>query len=308
MKGVIGLVSVEDFYSDKYFTVTDFKGKELLLPRDMFFEISANINFDLKAIYNILISNFQSCMIPGYFVVVDEIRVPCRHFDCEVKKYNREKPDVWAIESKSLHDNNKYLLHFIYPLDEDVPTPKLSVSIFAEYLQTTGRHHHLTMDSNFYSAADFHNIINWGFEATISCKSNSPSWIFEDALMKNLPWGYTRIASNEDCVAVTTRNKGYLNLISNLYTAEDNQDEYVSEDRRTLMNIYDKTKGSADAFGHLYKSYYPNEEFKKYTMTLLVGWLSFAMTNSFILYSLAHDDISHREFVREIAESLLRSK
>jgi Transposase IS4 len=206
MKGVIGRVSIEDFYLEKFFSLA-FEGKSELLPRDMFFEISGNLVYDLKAIYDVLLANFQRHMCPGYYVTIDEIRIPSRHYDCEEKKYNPKKPDVWAIESKSLHDSSKYLLHFIYPLGDNIPTPKESVILFSKYLKSTRRNHHITLDSNFLSAEDIplldDNGDDMGFELTISCMKNRPSKIWKE-LQKDLPRGYTRVISNDDVVASCT--------------------------------------------------------------------------------------------------------
>jgi Transposase IS4 len=309
MKGVIGLVSVND-YETKYFTL-EFEGKSNILPRNVFFEISGNLVFDLKPIHNILLENFQSHVQPGYFVTIDEIRIPSRHYNCEDKKYNAKKPDQWAIESKSLNDSSKYLLHFTYPLGDDTPTPKQAVSLFTHYLKTTGRKHHITLDSNFLSAEDIPLVDeegeDMGFESTISCKKTRPSNIWKE-LQKDLPRGYTRVISCEDRVVSCTFNNGFVNIASNLFSVKDSKEFYKPSERRTLLEMYDKTKGYSDNFGQLVKSYFPDEKFQNHELTLLVGWLMYATTNAYILALLRGSKISHREFQCSIARDLLFSQ
>lgn len=309
MKGVIGLVSSDDFHKEELFSV-EFEGKSQLLPRNVFSEISGNLIFDPKLIYDILLGNFQRHVIPGYYVTIDEVRIPSRHYQCDVKKYNPKKPDVWAIESKCLNDSSKYLLHFIYPLSESVPTPKESVLIFCEYLQSSTRRHHITMDSNFLSANDVPlcdsegNV--FGFECTISCKKNRPSEIWKP-LQEELPHGYTRVVENESRICSCTKSNGFVNLASDLFEISDNKDLYKPEDRRTLLNVYDETKGYTDDFGHLVKAYYPDQTFKNYKLQLVVGWFMYACTNAWILYSLKVNEVSHRKFLQQIAAHLLDS-
>jgi hypothetical protein len=263
MKGVIGMVSTDDFYKEDFFSL-EFDGKSEILPRNIFYEISGNLIFGPKSIYSLLLQNFQRHLIPGYYLTIDEVRIPSRQYECENKKYNPKKPDVWAIESKCLNDSSRYLLHFIYPLGEDVPTPKESVFLFCDYLKTTTRNHHLTMDSNFLSAEDLplcdSQDVDYGFECTISCKKNRPTQIWKE-LQKDLPAGYTRLVSNEWMVCTCTLNNGFVNLASNLFEIADKKDLYKPENRRTLLDIYDSTKGYTDDFGHLVKAYYPDEKF-----------------------------------------------
>lgn len=306
MKGVIGLVALEDFYAEKLFSIA-FPSSVGLLPKNLFFEISGNLIFPLKDVYDELIGTFQHHMQPGYWTVIDEIRIPSRHYDCPVKVYNNKKPDVWAIESKSLHDSSSYLLHFIYPLAEEKPTPKESVHIFIDYLKTTTRNHHVTCDSNFLSAEDISPLTTKSLKFTVSCKSNRPSELWSQALQVGLPQGYTRVVVGAGMVCACTKNNGLVNLASTYFTVEDNKTLYSSEMRRDVLSLYDETKGYADNFGHLVKAYYPDVKFRNYELTLLVGWMIYATTNAYILYNLRGGELSHREFQYAIASNLMNS-
>ena len=304
MKGVIGLRSVDDFYSEKLFTV-EFPSKVSLLPKDIFYEVSANLDIDLKSVYDLLIGSFQAHMCPGYWTAIDEIRIPSRHYDCTIKKYNLKKPDVWAIESKSLHDSTSYLLHFIYPLSDPVPTPKQSVAIFVEYLQKSGRNHHVTCDSNFLAADDIPLLSTKSLKFTVSCQKNRPSEIWSKGLQVGLAQSYTRVVSGENMVCACTLNNGFVNLASTYFTVEDNQVLYSSEYRRDVLSLYDETKGYADNFGHLVMSYFPDIKFRNFRMQLLVGWLVYATTNAYILYTRQSDVLTHRAFQSQIAADLM---
>jgi len=301
---VIGLRSVDDFYSEKLFTV-EFPSKVSLLPKDIFYEVSANLDIDLKSVYDLLIGSFQAHMCPGYWTEIDEIRIPSRHYDCTIKKYNLKKPDVWAIESKSLHDSTSYLLHFIYPLSDPVPTPKQSVAIFVEYLQKSGRNHHVTCDSNFLAADDIPLLSTKSLKFTVSCQKNRPSEIWSKGLQVGLAQSYTRVVSGENMVCACTLNNGFVNLASTYFTVEDNQVLYSSEYRRDLLSLYDETKGYADNFGHLVMSYFPDIKFRNFRMQLLVGWLVYATTNAYILYTRQSDVLTHRAFQSQIAADLM---
>ena len=63
-----------------------------------------------KEVYSLLIQNFQSSISSlCNDLVVDEIRIPLSHEQCGSKNHNRDKPDKWAIEFKSLNTPEGYL-------------------------------------------------------------------------------------------------------------------------------------------------------------------------------------------------------
>jgi len=142
MKSVIGLVAIEDFWDQKLFTV-EFEGKEDIISKEHYFDVTSTLEVDYNKLHETLVLNFKRHMQPGFNVCIDEIRIPARHYECEIKKYNLKKPDVWAIESKSIHDSSSYLLDFTNPMDGTQKSPKECVLFFVEYLKTTYRKHHL---------------------------------------------------------------------------------------------------------------------------------------------------------------------
>jgi len=253
-----------------------------------------------------LVGQFQRYVVPGYNVTVDELRIPCHHELCAQKNHNRDKPDIWAIESKSLHAENGYLFDFINPVLDPLPSPSFSVSKFMCTLSKTGRRHHLVMDSNFLSALDIRTIDNHGFDATISCRSNRPSFIWQHGLAHKLPRGYSRVASSKRMCCVATRNKGTPKIATNLCVAVEGTCSSGVKERRDVLKIYDSLKGKADYFGHLFKAQYPYGFHRSWLTTLLVGWFYFSMTNAFILYSMKSDDLTHSQFVYQVACDLMQ--
>jgi len=163
----------------------------------------------------------------------------------------------------------------------------------------------LVADSNFLSALDLLKLWDLGFEGTISCKNNRPSFIWSKGLAEKLPKGYTRVASSERLCCVCTHNNGKPKLATTLCYAENDEDRSDVKERRNILKEYDKLKGKADHFGHLYKSQFPIGFHMNWQVTMLVGWFYFAMTNAYLLYSMRFDDLTHLEFVYKISQSYL---
>jgi hypothetical protein len=300
MRGYIGIVNIEHMWSEGEIQIL-YPGKDSQLQKNYYFSISNGLDYDPSFVHNNLITLFQHHVVPGYHVTIDEIRIPCHHEGCPYKNHNRDKPDIWAIESKSIHSDNGYLLDFINPCQENIPTPHDSVILFTKYLKTTTRRHHIVADSNFLNALDLLELWDIGFEATISCKSNRPSFIWRDGLAKNLPKGYSRVASSKRLCCVCTRNQGTPKIATTLcYAIEDKAHSDVKE-RRDIFKIYDEYKGKADQFGHLFKSGFPQGHHQNWKTTLLIGWFYFSLTNAYILYSMRNNNLTHKQFVYEIA-------
>lgn len=308
-RGIIGLVSYKDLWASDYFHI-ETELRQYFLPKNVFDEISMKMEFPALEVHRHLVSQFKNHCVPSYWVTVDELRIPARHFKCEEKQYNNKKPDVWAVESKSLHDESRYLLDFIYPFNDgptSKPSPRDSLFQFASYLQTTTRHHHITADSNFLSAKDIPKLGKMNFEATCSVKKNRPAWLFAQGLGHALPRSYTRVAKCKNMIAVSTFNNGIINLASNLYRVVNDKACYDSKERRELLKVYDRTKGAADNFGQLFKSYYQAQKFRNYRITVLVGWFYWAITNAYIIYNSKGGPLPHRGFIYEIVKHLLNS-
>lgn len=304
MRGYIGLANIESLWSTGEITI-DYPGKMSSLTKNHWFAISHALNFEPSFLHKKLTDLFKLHLVPGYNVTVDEIRIPSRHADCPFKNHNRDKPDTWAIESKSLHADNGYLLDFINPVQEKIPTPKEAVFQFADYLKTSPRHHHMVMDSNFLSALDLNRLSTYGFEATVSCKENRPSFIWKDGLSHKLPVSYSRVASSERLCCVATRNKGTPKIATTLCYARESDGPFVVKERRDVLKIYDEFKGKADFFGHLWKTHYPKGHHKSWLTTLLIGWFYFSITNAYLLYTLRRDDLSYKEFIFQISKDLI---
>jgi hypothetical protein len=304
MRGYIGLRNIKDMWSTEGIVIS-YPEKEYQLGRDHWFALSNGIDFDPSIVHKKLIALYQRHVVPGFHVTVDEIRIPCHHEACPFKNHNRDKPDIWAIESKSLHADNGYLLEFINPCQNTVPTPRDSIFQFTHYLSTTDRRHHIVADSNFLSALDLLDLWDLKFQATISCKNNRPSFIWRDGLAKDLPVSYTRVASNSTLCCIATHNQGTPKIATTLCYAVDDEVDSTIEERRDILKIYDEHKGKADLFGHLYKSQYPVGHHENWKNTMLIGWFYFSLTNAYILYSMKYDKLSHKEFVYQIASNFI---
>ena len=75
--------------------------------------------------------------------------------------------------------------------------------------------------------------------------------------------------------------------------------------RREVLRIYDTYKRGADQFGQLYKGQYPIGYHENWLTTMIIGWFYFALTNAYILYSMKYDNLTHEQFVYEIAKRLI---
>ncbi len=283
----------------------DYPGKQDILPKNTWFAISGNMNFDPTTVHKCLIEEYKLHLVPGYNVTIDEIRIPCHHEACAYKNHNRDKPDIWAIESKSMHAENGYLIDFINPCQKKIPTPKEAVFQFAAWLKTTQRRHHLVMDSNFLNALDLLLLYEMNFEATVSCKSTRPSFIWKQGLADKIPVSYSRVASSSRVCCVCTHNRGKPKIASTLCCATEDESSSGVQERRDLLKIYDKLKGKADHFGQLYKAQYPPGYHKRWKTTLLLGWIYFTLTNSYILFNMRNDSLTHKEYVFQIAKDLI---
>jgi len=303
MRGISGIRNIETFWhtdSSKKFTV-DYPGKDNQISKNRWFAISNGVDFDPALVHEMLIALYKFHLVPGYNVTIDELRIPITHESCPFQCLNRDKPDIWAIESKTLHAENGYLLDFINPCQHKVPTPKESVFQFANWLKTTGRHHHLIADSNFLSALDLLDLYDMNIEGTISCKSTRPSFIWKKGLAHKIPKGYSRVASSERLCCVCTRNKGTPKIASTLCYAIDDENRSEVKERRDLLTIYDDLKRKADHFGRLYKAQFPIGHHMNWLISLLIGWFYFTLTNAFILFSMRNAGVTHEEFVFQIA-------
>ena len=96
-------------------------------------------------------------------------------------------------------------------------------------------------------------------------------------------------------------------MASTYFTIVDDETLYSSEQRRDMLSLYDETKGFADNFGHLVMAYYPDQKFRDYRLSLLVGWLVYATTNAYILYDSLIGDTGHRDFQNQVATHLMDS-
>lgn len=61
----------------------------------------------------------------------------------------------------------------------------------------------------------------------------------------------------------STFNNGYANIGTSEFSVQEN-------DRRTLLKLYDQTKGFGDAFGQLVSNYNPHQKFHDFHITLLI--------------------------------------
>lgn len=163
----------------------------------------------------------------------------------------------------------------------------------------------MVADSNFLSALDLLTLYDLGFEGTISCKGNRPSFIWKDGLAHKLPAGYTRVASSERLCCICTHSQGKPKIATTLCVANEGDASLDVKKRREVLRIYDKYKRGADRFGQLYKGQYPIGYHENWLATMIIGWFYFAVTNAFILYSMKYDNLTHEQFVYEIAKSLI---
>lgn len=310
MRGCLGCKNYKDLYGlgpepVKYSFFDD------LLPRNLVHELCNNLQLDdqlMSTIHQVLTSNFKRLFVPGTYLTIDEIRIPCRHFKCAQKKYNVKKPDVWAVESKSLNDLCGYLYDFTDPFTAPVQNYiKDAVSKLVNSTKSTGRRHVITLDSNFLNAEQIPTLTSDRLKIHAMCKKKSPAYLFADGLGKELPRSYTRVAASDHYIAAVTFNNGFCNLASSAFTVENNPEKYNHKERRTLLKFYDSTKGSSDNFGQLVKSYWPNQRCLNWKMTVLLGWFMYAVTNSYIIVHLRNPDQLHRDYIYKLSRELLAS-
>lgn len=304
MRGDIGIRNIEHMWSTGDIQI-NYPGKESSLGKNHWFAISNGIDFQPDSLHQSLTQAYQKHLVPGYNVTVDELRIPYTHEACPFKNHNRDKPDIWAIESKSLHADNGYLVDFINPCQDKVPTPAESLMLFAENLKWTERRHHVIADSNFLSVLDLPKLEEMNVDATISCKGNRPSFIWKEGLALNLPKGYTRVASSKRVCCLATNNKGMPKIATTRCVAVENPFSSDVKERSDVLKLYDNDKGNADKFGHLYKSQFPIGFHMNWKTSLLVGWFYFSFTNAYILYSMRFNEHTHASFVYQVAINLL---
>lgn len=303
MRGIIGVRNVKHMWSSKGIVI-DYPQKEHSLGKNHWFAISSSLNFDPTYVHEKLNERYQHHVVPGFDVTIDEVRIPSHHYMNPKKNHNRDKPDIWAIESKTLHADNGYLVAFTNPVVDKPLSPSEAVFEFSDYLRTTGRRYNLVMDSNFLSALDLPKLNAIGLEGTISCKYNRPSWIWKDGLAHRLPKSYTRVASSPRLCCLATHNKGTPKIATTLCYARENKNCIDVKQRRDVLRYYDNFKGKADYFGHLYKSQFPIGHHKNWLTCLICGWFYFTVTNSYLLYSARFDHLNHKEFLLKLSEEL----
>lgn len=72
------------------------------------------------------------------------------------------------------------------------------------------------------------------------------------------------------------------------------------------MKVYDDTKRASDFFNKQLVAFTNPHTPKKGERTLLIGRFEMARTNAYILWGIVHpDSMGHKEFVLEVAASLL---
>jgi hypothetical protein len=81
LRGVVGFQSIEDFW-DSTFGKFSWTFDENFLPRNVYFGLTNGLKVDMKSIHESIVSLFQSVIIPGYYVCIDEIRIAARHYVC----------------------------------------------------------------------------------------------------------------------------------------------------------------------------------------------------------------------------------
>ena len=85
MKSVIGLISIEDFWGSNFFSVS-FENQDSFISKEGYYDVTSTLVVDYERIHTLLVGNFKSHALPGFHVCIDEIRIPARHYECEIKK------------------------------------------------------------------------------------------------------------------------------------------------------------------------------------------------------------------------------
>jgi hypothetical protein len=314
VQGVSGVTATEMLF-DKEGLCVNFPGKEYQLPQEAFGKLSNNLNFDLNEVHRLLVHNFKFHIAPGHFLTIDESRIPETRFASELKTFNAKKPSKWAVESKTLNDQTKYLIDFINPLKEPKPTPGEAAHSFFQFLKSQESFHHVFLDSNFFNLADValvsHN--NPFIKVTASVRADRPTFLFKEGLAKELPVTYTRVAQLQDdqkIIAASTHNRKVISLITTGFEVHNIDDgEVNASDRRLPLQTYDKHKGYTDKFDQLVASYYITHRWKSDKMNLLMGWFQFALTNAYIIYkNTIEEPVNHKNFRLLVAEEFLKSE
>jgi len=144
-----------------------------------------------------------------------------------------------------------------------------------------------------------------GLYCTLACRADRPQELWKEGLARDLADGRTEVAFNGNIVASSTKSKKVVNIISTSFTVSSVEETTVAN-RRSLLHHYDTTKSPADVFQHLCSTIYYDHCHSEWTVTLLLGWFQFSLTNAYILHKLrTKTPLTHRAFVEHIGISLL---
>jgi hypothetical protein len=107
-------------------------------------------------------------------------------------------------------------------------------------------------------------------------------------------------------VAAAYQSKGKLHILSNFFTVEELL-ESKGKERGLLLQHYDNTKRAGDHFNELVSNFHNHHAHRRQEMTLLNGWIEWALTNGFILARLTHKPTpKHTNYLMYISNYLLK--
>jgi hypothetical protein len=262
------------------------------------------LSYNSAELQKLLLAAWQTLLIPGEFMTLDETRIPTHSRNIEGLSFNRNKPSKWALESHALNDvETAFLYNFDLPGQYSAfeALDKLTDCIGNQRLRR-----HVTADSHFGNITQLNLLTKKKLYGTFNCRANTkPSLLWKAGLGKGLPKWRSRFAKQGNVVAATFHSKAKLNILSSWFKVEEGE-QSTGADRGVLLQHYDRTKRATDLFNHVVASYHYKHPHKDRSMTQLIGWIEWSLANGFLLHK--HNEakpLLHRKYLEKISEYLL---
>jgi len=287
-------------------------GRENGIARDTWQWLINNLQFNEQSLAEQLQDIWQSYLIPGMFVTIDEGRINANQLKALEEghiTYNKGKPIKWGIEAYTLHDTETRYLYAFIP--SKAMTPFQGAIELTDVLKRSRKEHHITADSRFINIDQVQAIKDCGYHITGCCKSNNKPSILWKKLEVDLGRWRSHFAKKDSIVAVTyARKKTNINLLTSWFSLKQsrNKTNYVwsAKTRTPILDHYDATKRAADQFNGMVSAYHFNHAHTEMKSAILVGWLEWGLLNAYICYQWnVADPLRHSEFLLSISEALL---
>jgi len=286
-------------------------GSERGLGRNQWRTLNHNLQYDLEVLLKLLQDSWQSTIIPGTMVTIDECRINAQQDSAMKSKklsYNSGKPSKWAWEVISLHDTTTQFMYSIIPSKKHKPFQ--SAILLSEQLKSTNRKHHITWDSRFTSIDQVDKLRELGFYFTLHSRSNDKPTHLWKQLSHGLRDNNSAFAKRkkDNVISVVYNKNSKLYILSNFFTvAEARESGKTSyKNRELILNQYDDTKQAADQFNLMVAKFHTNHTHQRFEMNILIGLLEWGIQNAYICYcNNTTVELSHNDFIRSLSSAIL---